>query len=240
MVLIAALRNSAAVRLMHRARSRTLFLVLLAVTSCCNDAVGSVDLTYDPIGELAWYGSPTDTLQLLAHAFTGRDNGFCPVTELYTSSTRPQLFTYLVADSSVATVDARGIVHALHFGTTTVQAIVAGVRSLSLTISISPPTDSVRISLDNTSPHVGDTLSFRVDARDGAGAPVAGAQALVYQAPADSALAPLGQSGAMIATPGIGRFLARRSGKSIVIAEVRHTTGASTTAVSGSIAVVIP
>lgn len=93
---------------------------------------------------------------------------------LYSSTQKPELFTWLSSDSTVFTVDDKGKLVAKGLGAAQLT-VQSGSEIITANVRVTPAVASIRITATPVTPKVGDTVTVVIDALDAQGAIVEGA-----------------------------------------------------------------
>ncbi len=206
----------------------------VVAAGCCDDHVVSVGTSLDPNLSIGFYYTWVgDTAKLYAAALSdpSRSAIFCSV-EVYTSTDQPGRFQYSTTDPTVGIVDERGRFIAQGVGRTGVIASTAAVTDTTFII-VGPAFASLRIVATPLPAHVGDTITVQLDALDGAGAVVAGAEVslLEMEGRSDSLAgwirsirAPRPFPSVTFQSPLVDRLVLRRAGVLRIVAIAPHDT----------------
>jgi hypothetical protein len=216
----------------------------LAVVGCCDGGVHSVELSLHPeaavIPSYMWLGD-----SVTVSAVAGTEPQQPCYRPLYTAADQPTRFSYHSADTAVATISSRGLLVAQSLGLTTLTAASAGVESEPLSVVVAPAVARLQLTVPSSGVPVGDTLAVHIDALDGTGRVIQGAQVHYLLArPLDSiatlvlpprSTLPL----TTVSTPLTLRLLGRRPGSAVLRVSVPHETGGLQPTVADSVVVQI-
>jgi hypothetical protein len=151
-------------------------LALFALGCCDDDVVGaSTSLLPDvSLGSyLLWVG---DAAPVYSSALSNPGTGpiWCDGV-VYSSQEQPRLFQYNTTDPTVGIIDERRRFVAHAVGRTGIVTSTAGVSDTTFVI-VGPAITSLRVSVTPLPARAGDTVAVTLDALDGAGAAISGAE----------------------------------------------------------------
>lgn len=154
-------------------------VVPLAVfaAGCCDDHVSDASTSLFPNLSIGYYSAwvgDTTPLYSAALSISSSSPIWCD-NVVYSSEDHPGRFQYATTDPAAGIVDERGRFVALAVGRTGIVTTTAGVRDTTF-VTVGPAFASLRISVTPQSVRVGDTVTVQLDALDGTGAGVTGAE----------------------------------------------------------------
>jgi hypothetical protein len=215
---------------------KALFATTLSAmcAGCCNDDVRDVSTSFSPV---VWVGYSytwiRDTATLYAAALADPTTSLFCSGLVYNSTGDPKRFQFASTDTTIATVNDRGLFTARAVGRMGVVTTTAGLSD-TLPVFVGPAFASLRITPTPATARVGDTLTLQLDAVDGTGTVVTGAdvQLLELLRPSDSLAAWIRSDRAprpfpsiTFQSPVIDQLVLLRPGVLRVVAAAPHDTG---------------
>jgi hypothetical protein len=190
-----------------------------------SDGTASVGMTLGFPGQVSHaYLTVGDRDTVRAHANTG---GW-PSRTKYDSANEPTRFQYASSNSSVASVDAHGVVTALSVGATDLVASADGISSLPVRLAVSPPANSLKAEPALVSAQVGDSFAISIRALDSAGKSVSNVIFNVGPDTTSWGLTSRPREGDwQLRTPTVLHFHAKVAGRLRIIATVQNERAAS-------------